>query len=668
MRKLFLTLCIISVVVSCKKNPVDEKLPVPEIASITPVRASAGDTVTITGKGFIADPVVYFDTARAAVISQSPVKLQVIVPEGSGTVPVTVRMGATEFFKTTFTYKYLTPRISNVNLNAGLTGDTVLLKGMYFDSSSHVFFNDAEADVVSFDQTSIRAIVPFGSGTVSVLVKNMYDSAMRQSAPAAFIYASLTDNNYGTLPLNISMTGTQIVNYRIDTLSYYKIGPSSHFLALNLLDPTGAKPIKAFITTVDVSNPYMSFKTVIGRDSVSNLEAPSAMAIRSSSPGSRYIAGTNSDFYNTTTIYPRNANMVNGVLASLADNNKITGNYYPGNAIFDMQNRMAIDALTYSASATIGTQTMPIDTMNFYSYVNPNKLAFFNIYCGKTTGTNNTRTEVAITPVTGKISYTGETEVKVVEVYKNKGNNPVSENISILSGTNGAAANFLNQLKTGDVFKIKFGLASRSGQNMVPYTIAGGRQIIMQGGTVLPNIWNGDERHPRTGIGFSDNGTKVYMCVIDGRSTIAADIYTTELAQIMKYFGATDALNLDGGGSSTMYLDKVGTVNKPSDGTERRVVAGIFAVSGAPDDAQVAQLVPKQYVVRLTKGQSFTPVFYGLNQYGQVVAVNINSAELYANGMGTVSDGVFTAGDTSAYGYIGAVYNSLSTRIKVIIE
>lgn len=669
MKKLSVIFVITLISFSCKKFPDQGVGPVPDVASVTPVSASAGDTITITGKRFVVRPEVYFDTTKAQIISQSPIKLKVIVPEGYGTVPVTVHVGPNESISVNFTYKYVTPKVLAVNPSTGIAGDTVRVTGNYFDSSSHVFFNAAEATVVSFSQKLITAVVPFETGTADVQIKNIYDSALKESNKVAFSYSTLTDNNYRIIQLNTSMTGTEMVEYRLDTLSYYKIGPSSYFLALNLLDPTGSKPIKAFITTVDVTNPYMSFKPVIGRDSVSNLERPSSMAIRKSSPGNRYIAGTNSDFYNTTTIYPRNANMIDGVLGSPADNARILPGIYPGNALFDAQNRMSIDALVYSASATFGTQTIAIDTMNYYKYLNTTKLAFFNIYCGKTTGTNNARTEVAVTPVNGKINYLGETEVKVVAVYKNKGNNAVSENVSILSGATGAAANFLNQLNVNDVLKVNFNLASRSGQTVVPQNIAGGRQIIMQNGNILPNIWNGDERHPRTGIGYSDGGTKIYMCVIDGRNPgYAENVYTSEMAQIMKHFGATDALNLDGGGSSTMYLDKIGTVNRPSDGNERSVVAGIFAVSNAPDDAQISQIVPKQHIVRLAKGQSFTPVFYGLNQYGQVVAVNLTGANLYTNGLGTSAGGIFTAGSTAGYGYIGTTYNSFSTRIKVIIE
>jgi hypothetical protein len=64
---------------------------------------------------------------------------------------------------------------------------------------------------------------------------------------------------------------------------------------------------------------------------------------------------------------------------------------------------------------------------------------------------------------------------------------------------------------------------------------------------------------------------KLIVAVVDGRSTISAGMTCTELAALMKSFGADDAFNLDGGGSSTMYLRGTGVVNKPSDGTERVV-------------------------------------------------------------------------------------------------
>lgn len=73
--------------------------------------------------------------------------------------------------------------------------------------------------------------------------------------------------------------------------------------------------------------------------------------------------------------------------------------------------------------------------------------------------------------------------------------------------------------------------------------------------------------HPRTAIGFTKD-TTVILVVVDGRQPkVSIGMSLEELAQFMIQLGCTDALNLDGGGSSTMVLwDKV--VNRVSDDTD----------------------------------------------------------------------------------------------------
>ena len=74
-------------------------------------------------------------------------------------------------------------------------------------------------------------------------------------------------------------------------------------------------------------------------------------------------------------------------------------------------------------------------------------------------------------------------------------------------------------------------------------------------------------RHPRTAIGTS--GNKVYLVTVDGRSKgNRLGVNLNELANILKWLGAENALNLDGGGSTTMYIEgqpENGIVNRPCD-------------------------------------------------------------------------------------------------------
>lgn len=59
------------------------------------------------------------------------------------------------------------------------------------------------------------------------------------------------------------------------------------------------------------------------------------------------------------------------------------------------------------------------------------------------------------------------------------------------------------------------------------------------------------------------------------------------------------ALNLDGGGSSGMYLNKFDLMNTPSDGHERAVSNGIFAVDLSASDDVIAEILPYEKTVML---------------------------------------------------------------------
>ena len=81
------------------------------------------------------------------------------------------------------------------------------------------------------------------------------------------------------------------------------------------------------------------------------------------------------------------------------------------------------------------------------------------------------------------------------------------------------------------------------------------------------------QRHNRTAIGTKADGTTILL-VVDGRSQFAAGMSIPELCKIMRWMGCREALNLDGGGSTTLWmkenrniknLDANGIVNFPSD-------------------------------------------------------------------------------------------------------
>ena len=70
-------------------------------------------------------------------------------------------------------------------------------------------------------------------------------------------------------------------------------------------------------------------------------------------------------------------------------------------------------------------------------------------------------------------------------------------------------------------------------------------------------------RHPRTAIGTDKKGN-IALVVVDGRSKGNADGVTiAELTKICEWLGLSDAINLDGGSSSTMWSATEGVINYP---------------------------------------------------------------------------------------------------------
>ena len=83
------------------------------------------------------------------------------------------------------------------------------------------------------------------------------------------------------------------------------------------------------------------------------------------------------------------------------------------------------------------------------------------------------------------------------------------------------------------------------------------------GGKPVGAFYTYTQRHPRTAIGTDKKGN-VYLVVVDGRSKGNAEGVTiTELTKICAWLGMCDAINLDGGGSSSMWTLDEGTVSYP---------------------------------------------------------------------------------------------------------
>jgi hypothetical protein len=110
--------------------------------------------------------------------------------------------------------------------------------------------------------------------------------------------------------------------------------------------------------------------------------------------------------------------------------------------------------------------------------------------------------------------------------------------------------------------------------------VGGHPDLLREGAIVADSSELCTVRHPRTAVGLSADRHTLYLLVVDGRSSSSIGMTCAEEAALLRELGAHHALNLDGGGSSTLWIRSMGVVNRPSDGTPR-VVANHLAVQAS---------------------------------------------------------------------------------------
>ncbi|WP_166427173.1 phosphodiester glycosidase family protein [Nonomuraea mesophila] len=152
---------------------------------------------------------------------------------------------------------------------------------------------------------------------------------------------------------------------------------------------------------------------------------------------------------------------------------------------------------------------------------------------------------------------------------------PIAEGTFVLVGRE-AGAEALSSLRAGDPVSVDYGI--RAPGDMKVKAAMSGRQLLVADGEPLELPAENNTPEPRTAVGFSADGTRMWLVAVDGRQPeFSRGIGLNELARMMADLGAHSALNLDGGGSTTLVARDPGRkdaelVNRPSDAAGTRPV------------------------------------------------------------------------------------------------
>jgi len=326
------------------------------------------------------------------------------------------------------------------------------------------------------------------------------------------------------------------------------------------------KPVKINLLRLDLTK--VRLDVVHALDSAIGTETTSSMAMRYGA-----FAAINAGFFRLDkSIFAGDATGV------LAINNELYSESYGGRVALMIDNNLdrtqvSIERANISDFIEVNDKTFDVGRNRERK---DNDLVLFSNNFNYTTLTDNNGIEFFIE------------NKRVVKIVDQKGSNKIPSDGYILSASGKTREELKTILKLGTriIHFVKQSSPTDSTTGTlfgIAEDIIGGVPQLIENGKI-EITWKQEKQskefvetsHPRTAVAKLKDG-KFLMITVNGRSVESVGMNLLELAQMLLKFGAMDAMNLDGGGSTTMFLDgKV--VNQPSDKEGERKVGDAILV------------------------------------------------------------------------------------------
>lgn len=451
--------------------------------------------------------------------------------------------------------------------------------------------------------------------------------------------------------------------------------------ATNTLTMTGSSPItsgavlktytwdiadgnvKAAVLEIDLTDPYVQLEVVPGKGKFTQRSTVSAMADRTDA-----IAMVNGDYYNMRAEgAPIGTTVIDGELVS--SQSFLTGVYCLG---ITSDRTAYIDAFSFSGSVTAANGEKRNlsglnktfyweETTGLHSHIGRLHL-YSDIWGGNTRGMD---------------SYVGvpaEVLVKdnqVIDVAFDGGfDSAVPEGCYILHGDAGAADYLKENMQIGDTVQIQYSYKPEQDWEMV----IGGHALLVDNGQMVQYTKDlsalGGVR-ARTAAGISKDGKTVYIVAVEGRTSSSKGITLGNLSLLMTKLGVWKAVNLDGGGSTTLVsrplaeTERVRVINPESNGAERSVVEGLGVYSTAPEGSVKGIFINGSKTLLI--GETGTYTFKAYDQYYNPVTDTSVIELTEENGLGTISGNQFTATQAGTTNLIAVNGSSKATLPVTVI-
>ncbi len=338
------------------------------------------------------------------------------------------------------------------------------------------------------------------------------------------------------------------------------------------VDPAG--PWAIHVLEVELSG-RISLMTVKAEERLHARETVSAMAERKRRAGLRVLAGVNGDFFYETG-EPVGIQVCQGTLLKNPSHRSAF--------VVTEAGRPFITPLALRMML-IGSSGESVRVARVNDAPRADEMALYNRYAG-TSVAFRSPTAVARCLLLDSLRVGRTIRLVCVELDTGVVSASLSGGQVLLAARGRATSQLVSTCGAGDTLRLWIRLIPDLGSPIME-AVGGLPRIVRDGEVSIEVEREGgsgfrDVRHPRTAVGISANGRRVYLVTVDGRQEgYSVGMTLPELAQLMLELGAYQALNLDGGGSTTLVVDGQ-VVNRPSDPTGERPVANAILVVMRP--------------------------------------------------------------------------------------
>ncbi len=368
-------------------------------------------------------------------------------------------------------------------------------------------------------------------------------------------------------------------------------------------------------------------------------------AQRLENEGYDIIGGVNADFFSLETGVPMSNLIVDGLIKS-----KDAAKQYAF-GIDKNGNSFVSEATMFSVmTKSDGTE---VNIYNINKYRQPHAIYMMTDEFSTETHNNTKGIDVILSVVEGEMRLGTTMKLVVDSVDEYNGSIKIPEGKVVITVDNNAPEEFLEPVKSlvpGEEITISYGIMGDERWLNADLLIGATGGMLLKNGEVNPDLSAGAA--PRTAIGRKQDGT-IILYTLDGRQeghSYGAQLKT--LANRMKELGCTDAINLDGGGSTTCIVrlpgdETTSLINRPSDGKERKVANFIFLKNEMEKTGDLETLTIYPLMNYVLKGASIQLTAKGMDTgYYPVDVKNVKFSLERSEDSEITRNGLFTAGET----------------------